>query len=336
MSRSFSSDDCARMRSEAPTQGNTEGFPPLTVTQFFKLWLTERKCEIAPSTFDFYQQSANSFLRFLGDRGNRSIFDLDRAEIVAYRNELVARLSAKTVNHRVKTLRMALEYGIDQEILSANPAKRVKSVRGSVTVSRRAFTIDELRAILSVADAEWASMIRLGIYTGQRLGDISRLVWDNVCFESGIMRFQSCKTQRLMTIPLAPKMLTQLFLRWARTDCSNRCQCAIHPRAYKLVEKCGGRVASLSNQFANILASAGLRERIKHTETGLGRSTRRRPSQLCFHSLRHSTVSMLREAGASQSVTMEFVGHDSREVHHHYTHVSLDAMRKATMMLPSV
>jgi integrase len=37
-----------------------------------------------------------------------------------------------------------------------------------------------VRAILNLADEEWRSMILFGLYTGQRLGDIASLRWNNV------------------------------------------------------------------------------------------------------------------------------------------------------------
>ena len=55
-----------------------------------------------------------------------------------------------------------------------------------------------------------------------------------------------------------------------------------------------------------------------------------------FHSLRHTAVSLLRQAGAAQSVSQAIVGHNSPEVHALYTHTDEDAMRRAVGFLPAV
>ena len=55
-----------------------------------------------------------------------------------------------------------------------------------------------------------------------------------------------------------------------------------------------------------------------------------------FHSLRHSTVSLLREAGAPLSVTMSIVGHSSLATHDTYTHTNIAAMRQAMNTMPSI
>ena len=55
-----------------------------------------------------------------------------------------------------------------------------------------------------------------------------------------------------------------------------------------------------------------------------------------FHSLRHSAVSLLREAGAPLSVTMAIVGHSSLSIHDGYTHTGEAAMQRAVAALPSI
>lgn len=55
-----------------------------------------------------------------------------------------------------------------------------------------------------------------------------------------------------------------------------------------------------------------------------------------FHSLRHSAVSLMREAGAAQSISQAIVGHNSPEVHQLYTHADEDALRRAVSALPAV
>jgi len=55
-----------------------------------------------------------------------------------------------------------------------------------------------------------------------------------------------------------------------------------------------------------------------------------------FHSLRHTAVSLLRQAGAAQSISQALVGHNSPEVHELYTHQDEDALRRAVHALPAV
>ena len=49
------------------------------------------------------------------------------------------------------------------------------STRQRAITPKRGFNIEEVKAILDVADDEWRSMVLFGLYTGQRLSDIASL-----------------------------------------------------------------------------------------------------------------------------------------------------------------
>ncbi len=72
------------------------------------------------------------------------------------------------------------------------------------------------------------------------------------------------------------------------------------------------RTASLSNQFREILVDAGLAEaRDYRSTTTKGRAHARESSEISFHSLRHSAVTMLKASGLSNVFAREIVGHES-------------------------
>src|SRR6266702_6389249 len=96
------------------------------------------------------------------------------------------------------------------------------------------------------------------------------------------------------------------------------------------------RTGTLSDQFREILVDAGLVEPRGHEATGKGRSQARETSEISFHSLRHSAVTMLKAAGVSDFITREIVGHESAAVSRQYTHLSTDDKRAAMQRLPDV
>jgi len=59
-------------------------------------------------------------------------------------------------------------------------------------------------------------------------------------------------------------------------------------------------------------------------------------SEISFHSLRHSAVTMLKASGLSDFVAREIVGHESAAVSRQYTHLSTDDLRSAMQRLPDV
>ena len=96
------------------------------------------------------------------------------------------------------------------------------------------------------------------------------------------------------------------------------------------------RTGSLSNQFYSILVSAGLAPPRAHKALKNGRDGKRKGNSLSFHCLRHTATSLLKNAGVSEAVAMDIIGHDSKAVSANYTHIEVSAKRKAVNALPDI
>jgi integrase len=318
---------------ELSTSATTTVTP--SVAKVFQDWLEEKIPEVGSATIDFYRQTMNDFLQFLGEKASAEISAVERADIISYRALLAKRLGAKTVNHRTKSLRSIFEFAVRRRHIIENPVSDVKAVRNNEPRVRRPFTMEEIRKLLEKADPEWQTLIRLGLYTGQRLGDLVRLTWGDIDFDRQLITLISAKTRRRLIIPIEQPLLEHL-----RRYLNSRVlipEMPVHPKAFKILQKAHGRVATLSNHFADLLAECGLRTKKPHHITvGYGRSGRRQANELCFHSFRHTCVSMLKEANVPQAVVMELIGHYSEQVSAQYTHVGLEALKKAAASLPAV
>jgi integrase len=93
---------------------------------------------------------------------------------------------------------------------------------------------------------------------------------------------------------------------------------------------------NLSNQFADLLAAAGLRQNRNHKSTGKGRGSRRGVEPLSFHSLRRTATTLLHEAGVPAAVAQALIGHDSKAMHELYVSVGQEALQRAAASLPDV
>jgi integrase len=99
-------------------------------------------------------------------------------------------------------------------------------------------------------------MIVFGLYSGQRLGDIATLRWGNIDLQRNELRLSTRKTGKAMILPLAAPLRKHIRSLHFAGDPS----APIHPKAFDLVER-QHKTGNLSNQFADLLAAAGLRER---------------------------------------------------------------------------
>ena len=75
-----------------------------------------------------------------------------------------------------------------------NPVEFVELVKNDRNEGRRSFTIPEIKAVLTIADPEWQSLIKFGLYTGQRLGDLASLTWANIDLEHQEIHLTTRKT----------------------------------------------------------------------------------------------------------------------------------------------
>ena len=111
----------------------------------------------------FYRKSLGKFVEFIGGRADDPISEITQQDIVAFRNKLVPQVAAKTAYHDLKALKMLFKSAHRDDVLVENSAEFVDTIRQLATTPKRGFNIDEVRAILNVADDEWRSMVLFGL-----------------------------------------------------------------------------------------------------------------------------------------------------------------------------
>ena len=180
-----------------------------TVREFLTGWLRRKELELADISAVEYRRVANGFIDSLGKRADKDVSLVTTAQVSAWRDGLAGRLSAHTVNKSIKALRGAWSQAIKEGLTSSNPFKTIDLVKGRRTfeTTRRAFTLIELRRILAVADGEWRGIILFGLYTGQRLSDITSMTWNQIDVAEGVVHYVTAKTGAVLDIPLARPLL---------------------------------------------------------------------------------------------------------------------------------
>ena len=307
--------------------------PSQTVTIFLNSWLDKKSVELAPSSKAAYDAVVADFKKYLGDRQHDELLYVRTADIVGFRDSIARQVTANTANKKLKILRSAFKAAWQDELIADNPADRVTTIKTKREgYERRGFNIEELKRLFNAAHGEWKGMIMFGLYTGQRLGDIATLTWQNIDLQMRELRLSTQKVGRRQIIPLAQPIIDFLGLMHADDN----------PKAH-LFPECAtviatkGRASMLSAQFYEIMAAAGLAKvRENKQRSKQGRSAKRETNELSFHSLRHTATSLLKNAGVSSAVVQEFIGHDSKAVSQNYTHIEIDAMRRATDLMPDV
>ena len=329
----------AKAESEAAAD---EQHPPLTVADAWAVFVkAANRPDSGPATLATYELQWGCFVRWLYGEppkpGKKVKYIAAHPEIKFMREvskdiagEYAASMTGRgvtpnTYNKHVRVCGLVFRVLKDKAKTTENPWLEIERKR-LVPQSRRELTTVELRTVCQAAAGELRVLLAVGLYIGARLADAATLEWSQIDLARGFIRYTPRKTARMtgrtLTVPLHPGLLGIL----SETLPAKR-RGPVLPRLARIYERKGPWAVSRIVQ-AHFVA-CGI------TTTREGKGVRRVVSA-GFHSLRHSAVSLLREAGAPLSVTMAIVGHSSLAIHDTYTHTGEAAMRRAVASLPSM
>lgn len=315
--------------------GAGQEVPHSSIRHWCNRWLESKALEAETTTADRYRIGIAHFLEHLGSDADKDLSTLRAEDLTAFRNALGKRLSVGSANLELKIVRACLYSAMEADLVTKNVAAQVKTLKQRGESARRAFTLDEVKSILEQCDkagGEWRGLVLTATYSGQRLGDVARLTWQQVDLEKGTISFVTEKTGKHLEITLA-KPLREHFEQAPSADSPTA---HVFPEAAAAVEK---RVGTLSNRFYDeILAPAGLvaARPKKHHATENGRDGKRQISEVSFHSFRHTLTTWLKSSGASNALAQMIVGHDSPLVSANYTHLSAADTAESISKLPDV
>jgi integrase len=307
-----------------------EELEAVKVGDFLDSYLKRRAAEVSPATLASYKGAAEKFKAWLGEKVSMELFRVEKPHILGFRDHLAQSLHRTTANNVLKCLRVFFKDARRERRIFDDPCEDVSTLKKEAGGSseRRAFTRPELRLVMKeVEGTEWVSLVRFGLYTGQRLGDVANLRWSQIDLENEEISMTTAKTGRRVLVPVC-SALNEHILTLKTGD---QPESFVHPRAAAL------GVSHLSREFGEILGRCGLRQAVKDHRKKAGREgARRELNPLSFHSLRHTAVSMMKNAGISPAVVQDLIGHESAEMSAHYTHIESEAKRKALAKLPSI
>ncbi|NNM74789.1 tyrosine-type recombinase/integrase [Enterovirga aerilata] len=161
------------------------GTSTVTVGEYLKRWIEMRRHrgEIADTTAEWYGFVTNYVLPAIGDKPLRSI---TAADIQALYDDLLTRLSPRTVRHIHARLKPAFEDALIEGLISSNPfnGKRVRPPRADETKIETLSQADIGRLVMCVDQKHptVAPIIRFAVATGLRRGEICALRWEDIEF----------------------------------------------------------------------------------------------------------------------------------------------------------
>jgi integrase len=289
------------------------------------------------STKERYKQITDEFLAHLGKAKARKLSALTAGEVESFKlKEIKKGLAGKSINIKLKMIRSALARAERAGRIERNPAAQVDNAKEQAA-GREDFTPPQITALLRACvgfkkekGADWHGLVIMCYYTGCRLSDAANLRAGDVHLDGQPAPFIEYTERKKRNSPKVRKTLhadlaDYLLTRSAGDD----------PQAFlfpKLAERGTGGAHGLSGEFVALMEAAGLERRVIRERSENGG---RRIYNLSEHSLRHACVSQLQEAGVSEDLRMQIIGHEDKEVHRNYAHARNKAAA-AVQSLPSV
>jgi len=280
-------------------------------------WLKTRT-SIASSTERSYKLAISQLTK---DFGKQLLCDLCVEDVAAYQTRRKRNgVSNRTINLEVGVLRSILRryrmweaIAQDIDFLKEDPSPG------------RALTHEEEPAILDAASKSRCRslypVIMVGINTGMRVSEIRGLTWAQVDFLAKSLVVGKSKTEAGTgrIIPLNPRAVAVLT-HWRGLFPG------AEPEHYVFPHEKYGLAGNARKQCAYEIVPTEPMHRWKVA----WESARKAAKVSCrFHDLRHTFISRLAESQASDSTMMSLAGHISRAMLERYSHIRMEAKRRA-------
>lgn len=303
---------------------NEETIVTPSTERYLREWLTGIETKKARGTYERYKHTVDLFLDHLKGGARSPVTSVSSSHIESFLNaRLKDGVAPKTADVDIKTLNVAFNRAERYSVILKNPVTAVEMPKVESS-ERDCFTEEQISKLLETVGykSDWFTLILLGIYTGQRLGDCVTLKWENVDMQNHVIYFEQQKTGKKVQIPMTEDLDEHLQFLSEFIDGPYVCP--------ELAERGSGGAYGLSESFNRIVKRAEIdSKRVK----GKGKIFFNR---LTFHSLRHSFNTTMAEGGVAQEIRMRLTGHSSIQTNTRYTHTGMKSLEDAVSVLPSL
>ncbi len=319
--------------------------PPLTIDDTWDAYIaTPNRPDSGDSTLRQYRLQFGRFVKWLANSHKeiKALRGITPAIASEFASHLQSRgLSPNTFNKYMNLLQLVFRVLKDRAQMTDNPWDAIQRKRLTGR-GRRELTIEELKTVCGATKGELRLLFSLGIYSGLRLGDCATLRWSEVDLQRSIILRIPNKVARRKNQPVHVPIHPVLHGMISAIPKSRRKEYVLPKtaKAYdhhsdlvtrpiqKHFEKCGIRTHKPGTGMIEVEGKDG--KMVKR------HSGKRAVVEVGFHSLRHTFVSLCREANAPLAVVEAIVGHANPAMTRHYTHVGDAAATSAVAALPSL
>ncbi len=274
------------------------------------VWLETEKFHFAPKTTELYALSITHLKRKFG---RMLLSDISADDISRYQSHRMGQKAAgRTINMETGVLRQIMR----KHKLWGAICDDVKSMKERRDVGRALSPDEEASLLQATADRRYKDsqlyvIVVLALNTTMCSKEIKMLCWSQIDLinRTAIVGKGKTDARTGRVIPLNQSAVAAL------TYCGNWRADAkpdhyVFPACENHKINASRPIKSFRTAWRNATKKAGL-------------------AGLRFHDLRHTAITKLAETAASEQTIMSITGHVSRKMLEHYSHIRMDAKRKA-------
>jgi integrase len=279
---------------------------PPTFAKASQEWMASRQGTVAPKTLSIGDQALKHLLPVFGDK---LLCDITAKHIRHYQSARRAEgMEGRTVNIEVGVLRQVLDDHGFWRALEPD----VTFLKENQDVGRALSRDEEARLLAECAKADSAcyTAVVVALHTTLRKDELCKLQWRQIDTLSRTLTVGDSKTEagRGRVIPLNPDSFAAI-LKWQARFPGAKPEHYVFPFCEH-------------NQIDPNRPTKGWR-------TAWGNALKRSGVKCRFHDLRHTSISRLAEGQASDQTIMAIAGHVSRKMLERYSHIRMEAKRRA-------
>jgi integrase len=312
---------------ERDDRGEAMAASKLTVAQYLDQWARAIEPTVKISTITGYRHKMNAHIVPL--IGHIQIGRLAPLHVQGVIAKLLDRgLSPTTVHHSYTILSTALRQAVKWGVVERNVCLAVDPPR-KARPDLKTWTRDEAARVLAAAEGrELEALWRLALTTGMRRGELLGLRWIDVDLQRGVLAIRHTLVQGASSalVSSAPKSASgqrSIVIGPDDIECltrhrdRQRLARTPNPAGLVFISPNGNPVHQhvLAKQFERLIEAAGV-------------------PRIRFHDTRHTSATLLMEAGVHAKIVAERLGHSSIAITlDRYSHVAESIQQVAALML---
>ncbi|GHE22835.1 tyrosine-type recombinase/integrase [Halomonas urumqiensis] len=273
----------------------------LTLRAALEDWKASPLVERKPSTRSKNELAMERLLAHLGE-DDVALVSIDRRQVKGFITSMLGEGKTKqTVANYLSGLSAIwhhAEYSMEEELPNGNPFKGHQLKPKASVRSYDQFTRAEVEAIFAATDENqgiYRQLPRLGFYTGARIDELCSLKVTDIIQRQGIwcLAIREGKNRNATReVPLHPEIKAPVLDQLKHAKAAGVEYLFTEAEATKRSD--GKKSPKFSQWFSRLMAKTIVREDRK----------------LCFHSFRTTAITIMGDAGVSESVIVWITGHE--------------------------